>query len=83
MQNQYFLLFFSTICVFFFFSSHNFEGLLNVELTGANSGFADLSESIYRHWWYWLLIILLEESAACQLVILFAGYCLSHLTVAI
>lgn len=61
----FFTVFLHHLCLFF--SSHNFEELLNVELTGANSGFADLSESIYRHWRYLLLIILLEESTACHL----------------
>lgn len=65
------MLVFSTICVFFF--PHNFEELLSVQPTEANSDFADLSESIYRSWQFCHLITLLEECTACQLVILFAG----------
>lgn len=56
-----------------FFFLHNFEELLNVQSTGAESGFADLSESIYGNWQFCHLVILLEESTACQLVIVFAG----------
>lgn len=73
MQTQYICWFSPQFVSLFFFVFPNFEVLLNFQPTGANSGFADLSESIYRSWQFCHLIILVEESTECQLVILFAG----------
>lgn len=48
-------------------------------------GFADLrnSESIYKNWQFCHLLMLLVEATAHQLVALFGGWDLSHLTVTV